>query len=372
MNNTRRFAQKAKKNQEREMNLLLEQAYGILKNQDSSWSFKDEELYSLLERVIFLKARENTFREFFDKMEEVIESISRLDFSKRAPLSEISLDKRNILNYAVMCLNIIAEKMESSVVSAKVVNAFCSEMPATIVIVTDKNGTIRFINNLGEGLFGKRSLHVGKSINTLFPDCDKVLRQHKSKDISNHPVTLLSDHALSGVEHFYLKVPAIYDDLTEIEEIVYLFSKHKFAQPQSALHLAHFFSDFFKRLKKDDLYNDIRFDIDIGYALELYVNPILFESLFESLCYLAASKSFRKDSFIQISACTVADGELLIRIHDNGIGLRENEFDIDCLYPSILEKIKKVVADLSASIDCHTQHGRGTTFTLRFPRGVKK
>ena len=362
-------------NQEYEMNLLLEQVYGILQNQKNSWSPKNEELYSLLERVIFLKARENTFRDFFDNMEDVIESLSKLDFSKRVPISEVSLDKRNLFNYAVMCLNIIAEKMESSVVSMKAVNTLCSMLPETIAIVTNNTGVIRFINETGEKQLGKRSLHIGKSISLLFPDFEKTMKSFGTNEIKNRPVKLISNYAPKRTLQFLLTIPKPYTDSTEIEEIVYLFNSsisiNSSTSEVSRVHLGHFLFDLLKDLRKDELYKEMKFDVTVEYDVELYTDPILFRSLIEQIFYFANLRSFGKKSFTQISACNLNEHELVIRIHDNGIGMRpseKEEIKTSNSSGTILGKVIEIVSLLNASIDCYSRHSRGTTFTIKFPR----
>src|ERR1700744_3968649 len=135
----------------KEANLLIKKVYEILNQKEVIWDKHDEELYSLLESIIFLKARETSYRDFFDNMESVIEATSRLDFTKRVPMFDTSVDKRNIFNYAVTVLNIML-----------------STIPETIMIVTDIKGVIRFVNDLGEKTLGiNKNEYLGKSVYLL-------------------------------------------------------------------------------------------------------------------------------------------------------------------------------------------------------------
>lgn len=206
--------------------LLMEQVYEILHQKDDMWDPGDEELYSLLERVIFLKARESSFTEFFDNMENVIEAASQLDFSKRVPLSEISKDKRNLFNYAVMCLNILVEKMETSVVSMKAVNTMLSSMPGTIMLVTNKDGVIRFVNDLGEKTLGlKKNEYLGKSIYLLLEDHEQISKEFATAgELINRHVSLIIPGKEKKVLPVFLTIPKQYKERTEIEEIVYSIS----------------------------------------------------------------------------------------------------------------------------------------------------
>ena len=203
--------------------LLMEQVYEILSQKEEIWDPRDEELYSLLERIIFLKARESTFRDFFDNMENVIEAASQLDFSKRVPLSEISKDKRNLFNYAVMCLNILVEKMETSVVSMKAVNSMLSSIPGTMMIATNKDGVIRFVNDLGEKTLGlKKNEYLGKSIYLLIDDHEQISKEYATAgELKNRQVSLIVPGKEKKVVRVYLTIPKPYKDHTEIEEIVY-------------------------------------------------------------------------------------------------------------------------------------------------------
>lgn len=203
--------------------LLIEKVYEILNQKEVIWDKHDEELYSLLERVIFLKARETSFRDFFDNMENVIEAASRLDFSKRVPMFDTSVDKRNIFNYAVMVLNIIVEKMETSVVSMKAINTMLSTIPETIMIVTDNTGVIRFVNDLGEKTLGlNKNEYLGKSVYLLIDDHDKISKEFSiAGELVNRRVNLIVPIKEKKIISVFLTIPKPYKEKTEIEEIVY-------------------------------------------------------------------------------------------------------------------------------------------------------
>jgi signal transduction histidine kinase len=207
----------------KETKLLIEKVYEILNQKEVIWDKHDEELYSLLERVIFLKARESSFKDFFDNMESVIEAASRLDFSKRVPMFDASVDKRNIFNYAVMVLNIIVEKMETSVVSMKAINTMLSTIPETIMIVTDNKGIIRFVNDLGEKTLGlNKNEYLGKSVYLLIDDHNKISKEFSiAGELLNRRVNLIVPNKEKNIISVFLTIPTPYKDKTEIEEIVY-------------------------------------------------------------------------------------------------------------------------------------------------------
>ena len=208
---------------------MIEQVYEILNDKKEAWDYNDEELYALLERIIFLKARENTFRDFFENMESVIESASQLDFSKRAPISKISKDQRNLFNYAVTCLNILIEKMESSVVSMKSVNTMLSLMPEKIMIVTNTEGVIRFVSDMGEKLLGlKKNEFIGKSLYLLMDEHSQISEELKTKgEIKNKRINLITSNQEHKKLSAFLTIPKAYKDNTEIEEIIYCITLDK-------------------------------------------------------------------------------------------------------------------------------------------------
>lgn len=222
----RSWIQGIEKTYKDQVKLLMEQVYEILYQKEEVWDPADDELYSLLERVIFLKARESSFQDFFDNMEDVIEAASQLDFSKRVPLSEISKDKRNLFNYAVMCLNILVEKMETSVVSMKAVNTMLSSMPGTVMIVTDNKGVIRFVNDLGEKMLGlKKNEYLGKSVYLLINDHKQISKEYSDAgELINRRVNLITPGKEKKIIPVFLTIPKPYKDHTEIEEIVYSIS----------------------------------------------------------------------------------------------------------------------------------------------------
>ena len=203
--------------------LLINKVYEILNQNKLVWDEEEEELYSLLEKIIFLKARESSFKDFFDNMENVIEATSRLDFSKRVPLFNTSPNKNNIFNYAVMCLNIIVEKMETSVVSMKAVNTMLSTLSGTIMIVTDKTGVVRFVNDLGEKTLGlNKNEYLGKSVYLLLDEHEQISNEFsRGGELISRPVNLIVPMKKKKIIPVFLTIPKPYIEHTEIEEIVY-------------------------------------------------------------------------------------------------------------------------------------------------------
>ena len=203
--------------------LLIAEVYKILAQKGVPWDAEDEELYSLLEQVVFLKLHESSFVEFFKNIEGAIESAIRLDFSKRVPVVENLKEKSNVFNYAVLCLNVLMEKMETSVVSMKAVNTMLSTMEGTMMIVTNREGVIRFVNDLGEKTLGlKKNEYLGKSVYLLLDDHEQIRKEYlKAEQLTNRKVNLIVPGVEKKVVSVFLTIPKPYKEHTEIEEIVY-------------------------------------------------------------------------------------------------------------------------------------------------------
>lgn len=153
---------------------LCDEVFKIL-NQKKEWNIKEQELYELFSKAIFLRAWSGEFKSFFQNMQETIAATMQLDFTKRVPLTTLLKDDNNVFNYGAVFLNLIIEKMQKSVVSKNAINSMFSVLPGHILLVTNKTGDLRFINGLGEQLLGVQYNDViDKPIRTLLPYYSKV------------------------------------------------------------------------------------------------------------------------------------------------------------------------------------------------------
>ncbi len=155
---------------------ILENAYNYL-NRTGKWNDSDNRAYEMFEKIIFLKSKDGAFQDFLSNAEKAIRSTLSLDFSSKASLCDEKLDERNILNYITFALNMVIEKIESSMVSMKVVNAMLTAPPQSAFIVTDEQGRIRFVSNVGESLFGiQHNEFLNQSIYPLFSANDEIIK----------------------------------------------------------------------------------------------------------------------------------------------------------------------------------------------------
>lgn len=198
---------------------FLDSAYHYLHKQ-AKWERKDEKVYEMLEKIIYLKAKDTSFKDFMESLNTTVNSTLALDFTTKAPISNENLDERNILNYIPFALNMIIEKMETSVVSMKAANSMLSASPGSAILVTDTKGNIRFINSIGESLLEiNHNEYLGHSINDLFQEHKEIIKRlqgGKSK-IKNMKAHLLLKQEKLPV---YIDVNETKTD-DEIGEIIY-------------------------------------------------------------------------------------------------------------------------------------------------------
>ena len=208
---------------ELQVRTLLEQAVKMLSD-TSNWGIDDEDLYAALEKIIFLKSREENFQKFFSTMEDAISSILQLDFSKKVPLSSFTKDSRNVFNYAALSLNMIIEKMETSVISNKAVNSVFAKIPGIAVLVTGTDYKIRFINELSERLI-EQSIDemVGKPVNELIEDYGEIRKIFEiENEVKNKLVNLKIPGNNTAKIPLFLTIPTPRKDSSEIGEVVHI------------------------------------------------------------------------------------------------------------------------------------------------------
>ncbi|MBI2967801.1 MAG: HAMP domain-containing histidine kinase [Bacteroidetes bacterium] len=218
---------------------LLEHTYDVLRKKNP-WTMEEEAIYSMLEKIVFLKAREESFKKFFDDVEKAIASVIQLDFTAKVPVCDLVLNKHNIFNYAALTLNMIVSKMETSVVSVKAVNTFFSAIPGIAVIVTDSSEKIRFVNSFAEQLLDMEAKDLsGLPIGKILRKHKSVIRQfRKEGSVTDARVKLVSVKNRQRTASLKLTIPKPISDKSEVDEIIYLLRSGDDAQSEYNLNLA--------------------------------------------------------------------------------------------------------------------------------------
>lgn len=220
--------ERAYKNKKSADHILLEglkeffqQAYELLYPDGRAWNSSKEELYIIFEKIVFLKAREDVFKDFFDNLEDTITAGMMLDFSKRVMPSKIISEEGNVFDYAATLVNMFIEKMQESVLSVHAVNTILETLPDTITIITDKTGEIRFINKFGEQFLGVLRYDLfGQSIQSIFENYDTIAAVFKTEGgVKNMDVAVsVGDRKCPAV----LTAKKTNSQVNEVEEIVYM------------------------------------------------------------------------------------------------------------------------------------------------------
>lgn len=247
-----------KKNDDTErIKQIIEEAQSIL-NEPSKWRREHKDLYATLERIVFLGMKENEFSEYFKEFEKSVNAILQLDFSVKTPLSDFSDDKRNLFNYISIALNMIMEKLETSIISRKAINALLASYPESIVIITNGNGYIRFVNELGENTL-KLNLPdlIGTHIKDIIEGYDKSIKTlEKNNTLKSTKVIISTDQ--KNKQEYYLSIPQVTEHQSEISELVHVLRNNPEFQR----------SDQFD-LKLDSSDNIVPLNLIIGAAKQL-------------------------------------------------------------------------------------------------------
>jgi len=210
---------------------ILQKTYDYL-NKTKKWSDEDKRAYEMFEKIVFLKSKDGAFQDFVEHAETAIRSTLSLDFSNKATLCSEKLDQRNILNYITFALNMVIEKIETSMVSMKVINVMLASPPQSAFIVTDKNGQIRFINNIGESLLGiQHNEYIHKSIQLLFKGENELLKNcmDTSSTLEDVKIELIMEENSIPVLLSSIHVNTEED---EIAEIVFLIKTRQQAEKE--------------------------------------------------------------------------------------------------------------------------------------------
>lgn len=210
------------------LEILLKQAYNVLSSDTKPWDIKKEEILAITEKILFLKVREDIYKEFFDDFEEVLFAAVQLDFSKRVNFTQIGNSKENIFSYKAVMLNTLIETMENSVVSMQSLNEIVGDIPGLVCIITDKKGTIRFINSVGEELLSAgNEILFKKNIIEVLPDYKKIKAELTETGIvKDFPIkmTLRNDSSSKVAASITVK-PA--KTTSTVEEYVHLIKIHQ-------------------------------------------------------------------------------------------------------------------------------------------------
>lgn len=210
------------------MRIVLEEAQELLETDNISPTQR-KNMFDLLEKIIFLRESEDDISIFFDRLNENIHSLLRLDFDNNITFPSADTGASNLLDLVSGSLMLIKEKYEQAVVSNKAINKITSITPEQLVIITDLNGKIRFIDGNTEK-FLQTSITdcIHTNITEQFPELNEYKGVIGGIELSDFDIKLQDAR---GLNHDYKLVvkntlhEAEQED--EIVELAFLFSKSK-------------------------------------------------------------------------------------------------------------------------------------------------
>ena len=141
---------------ERELQGVIRSAKRILEGSaESDWTHDHKELFHLLKKIVFVGLGDENEVSDADQIDEVVDALMRLDYSKEMPVFQVINEERNIYNYIGLILESIGQKFKESTVSVKAINTYLSIDQTKIFAVVDSSGNIRFMSRLGEKILQK-------------------------------------------------------------------------------------------------------------------------------------------------------------------------------------------------------------------------
>lgn len=132
---------------ERELAGVIRSAKRILEDtSETEWSDEHKQLFLLLKKIVFVGLEDDSETSDSDVINQVVDGLMRLDYSQEIPVFQVIDEDRNIFNYFGFILDSLAQKFKESTVSSKAVNTYLNLDETKSFIVTDVNGTIRFVS----------------------------------------------------------------------------------------------------------------------------------------------------------------------------------------------------------------------------------
>ena len=179
--------------------------------EEKSLNSEEKAMLSSFRRVLDVSAKNNSLTTFFAELEDAVEALFRLDFSRGIQIPDsMANDDNDLLSYIVMMIEMIRERLGQSVVSGKVMRSVLGTVSNMGVLVTDEQGRIRFANDKMEEIVAMNpETLIGNSISAILDKNSQLLEGFKSDD---------SDE----IEIQQFKVPSVDGQL---DEWTYMFTK---------------------------------------------------------------------------------------------------------------------------------------------------
>lgn len=213
---------------QRELAGVIRSAKRILEDtSEAEWSDEHKELFLLLKKIVFVGLDDESESSDSDVINQVVDGLMRLDYSQEIPVFQVIDEERNIFNYFGFILDSLAQKFKESTVSSKAVNTYLNFDTTKAFIVTNENGTIRFVSRqLERFLEQSASELIDQSIFDFVPSWSGQTVSELASQAADKPQLAVISSETSHAEAFIkmIEVPrgddAFGDEADEVREFV--------------------------------------------------------------------------------------------------------------------------------------------------------
>lgn len=152
------------------MDRLLQEAHAIL-NSSKDLNSDREKLTNILETIVAWKADGSSDDIYFNHFQEMMVSMSSLNFSKRLPINSNQKSLQNLISYSLNMVN--QELAEKAFPKALLFPIFKElELKQNLIIVTNYEGIIQFLFSSIDQF--PTSGFEGKKVEEFFTDLDQI------------------------------------------------------------------------------------------------------------------------------------------------------------------------------------------------------
>ena len=125
------------------MDRLLEEAHSILHTSKDLNNYR-EKLTNIMETIVSWKEDGSSDEVYFNHFQEMMVSMSALNFSKRLPISNTQKSLQNLISYSLNMVN--QELQEKAFAKALLVSIFKEiNLSNTLIIATNYDGIVQFL-----------------------------------------------------------------------------------------------------------------------------------------------------------------------------------------------------------------------------------
>ena len=343
------------------LDTLLNQAYEILGNQRSSWDKNEEDLYTLYQKILFLKARDGAFKGKFDEIEVSIFSALQLDFSKRISHTKIGNSQENIFTYAAVMLNMLFEKLEHSVVSTALVDNILNQMPGILVLLSDKRGKIKYAN---DEFFRVVKIDQAKGLKKMVSDFITPLEINK--DIQSEE-GYINVHLSLKDEKVPVSARVITNNANEgTDEVLYIININQTSLCEASrigdIDVDLLLDELFIKFKKSKKAREVNFKKEV-FSFSYRGDKVIFPKLLKAILQNRIEDCrVGKSNNINVRFFEIASKQFILLVEDNGTGFKKAH--LSQAISEGFKEIKELISSLHGKLEINSVYMKGTTLKV--------